>query len=508
MNNLSLCWDGIMKKTGYDRFNEKIGLSLVVVSVLYALSMYKYSGNTTISVIFFPILVMIFFCWTIFQISHVGDWHIMYFLITYILVQNIICISSSVIINHSMYILITLAKEAIVLVYIIYYLSKGKYNKTDIWGIIGMGLLLLYLIKGSKNTFMSNLSSFRQLYLPFIFYFLGRSMNLSHDRYKKIIKFFINAMTILCLFGLLEYILRDSGFWQNIGIREYTLYIKGIGSQTRGITSGVPNAFYSYDFYEIVGRAVNRMVSTVADAPIFGQLITFALFYVNTYSKELDMRRGEKISLSVLFLICLLLSVSKGGILIYGISCILSIVLVYKKRSVGFVIIPIFLLITIYIAFVMIRSGYASANHYQGFVANLASLPKYIFGRGIGMSGNLAYFSESAVDLDLGETESFWGGAIGQLGIFAFVIYVPFFRSVFQDFSQKGKIINEVSKNVSIVKCLLIGLIIAAALSTSVMSFVSCCMYFFAMGSICNKNYSIQQVPAKKNSCNIGLLVC
>ena len=236
----------------------------------------------------------------------------------FIFFQNIILVLISRNIDVMMYNIIVIIKELYIFLVILWSFIRKRQRKRSIDRIERICYLSLILLGGlfflhSSGELLGSLVSLRQLYIPFIFYIFGKSIDVSKVDMQKSIRFFIKMSVFGVLFGFVELSLDDS-FWRLIGIQAY-MTLKGFDMFLYDI---VPGAFYSYDFMPIIDR-IRRMASVFVDPVICGQILGFAVV-IAVFYKDLTFVKSKRLIYIALLGVGLILTIAKGGIVIAS-SC-------------------------------------------------------------------------------------------------------------------------------------------------------------------------------------------
>lgn len=403
----------------------------------------------------------------------------------FVFFQNIVLVLISQNISTTIYNIIIIVKEVYV-VLVILWSFRNKRSVDRIERICYFSLIILFVLflVHSKGGLMGSLVSLRQLYLPFVFYIFGKSINITKADMQKSILFFIKISVVCVLFGFFEMALGDR-FWALIGIKKYMAF-KGFD---RFIYAGefVPGSFYSYDFYPLIPR-LRRMASVFVDPVICGQILGIALVIVAFYKDLMSTKRKCAIC-SVLLGIGLILSLAKGGIVIAVISALMLIRKLWHKKIFSTLCIIAAVIFTAqYVGFGLSNDLSVSA-HINGLINGIDIVRDNVFGVGIGGFGNLGNIYSTG-DVEAGE--SFIGAALGQMGVFAIVIYISFYYL----FLKKLKKMAEYDSLSEILFWLNIGLLVTLFVNNTAMSFTNCYIFYILAAlnlKVVNKNSYISR---------------
>lgn len=392
-------------------------------------------------------------------------------LFVFVMFQNFILALISGQISKNVYNLIILTKElyvALVIVYALILRKRMSFTKFDAGCCLCILTLLVMIIVDSKGSTMSILSSFRQMYLPFMFYLMGRSLNLSYKGVRKVTNFFVRLSLTAVIFGLIEWITGDF-IWAHIGIADYYQY-KGYSRYVYGnrvLHAGV----YSFDLYPLV--VLRRMISFIIDPVILGQILSAALIII-MFDKNIIKPKARRYTYICFLCIGLLLTFTKGGILISGVAFVILVGKIWNNKFLSKLSFTVALLLGFLFIGFAIKNNQSTMNHIRGLIDGISVLRKNIFGVGIGGYGNLSdMYGETIVE---GSGESFVGTLVAQTGVIGIFMYGYFYLELFSGLKRKG---DELS---TIVLWLNAAMLVAAFFGNSVIGFMSCSIYYILAG--------------------------
>lgn len=428
------------------------------------------------------------------------------FLICICFFQNICLVCISRFIDEAVYTIITLLKEGYVILLFSKMLfkrrntSKSNRNrhltKDIIICLIFIFILICMMILSGKGDLRGQLSSLRQLYLPFFFYALGRISCLTNNELKDISKFYIKVCLIASGFGFLEYALGTS-FWIPIGIGRY-LELKGVGRYL--LSNGMPTSFYSYDLG--LGFRVRRMASVLVDPVIMGQLIAFALI-LSLFDDSLFKKKTNKRIAIVLLTVALLFCMAKGGIVIAVVSFCLLLKDVAKKKILSRILLAcMFITLGLYFGFA-IKSELSASNHYGGLISGIASLKNNPLGMGIGATGNLSLAEGLNRTLGKVGTESYIGSMIAQTGIMGICFNIYIFTIALSTKNFRTDISNDTIK---VTRILLLSLLLTSFFNYTAISFTSCFIYFIYSGVTKRSGIQMRRFRGNNHAGNTNIL--
>ncbi len=325
-------------------------------------------------------------------------------------------------------------------------------------------IIYFFLPIGSSNTF-SKLISLRQLLIIPIFYFLGRfSGNID---LKALHKSLLTIGLIIICFGFIEYFLLKDEFWINLNIYEY-MKQKGMEKWAFG-PGGIPGNFYTYDFINLIGEPLRRNVTLLVEPTLSGHFLSYFIVYTFLTGKFL---------LFLLFLISLILTLSKGGAFVSVLSFLIIISKSLNKSLRILLLINGFALMIIFIYISYIYSP-SMKNHVYGLINNFYLLFTNPVGYGLGSSGNFAKLYSEDIE---GAGESFFGALIGQTGFIGGILYLLIIIELLKIVNK-----NKINSYYDIAFAVSLSTMAAGFLSESAISFVGSGFIFFILGIVYSK---------------------
>lgn len=308
------------------------------------------------------------------------------------------------------------------LIFIVCFLFKFK--KSDFLGnryirlVFFIVLYTLILLLAYRTNFVSFIAGMRNILSPLCFVIFG--LITSKYLLKNDLFFLLIVLgTLVCLFGLYE-IMFNQGLWISLNISELW--------QKKGISVaswGLPSNFVSSEF--IFGRQIRRMSSTFADPVNLGAFL-FVYFMICWYKKYYG--------LSILALVSILLTVSKGAILGLLIFVFIKTVFLKHKEISLIVFASIVIFGMMFIAYSFNNSSGSLFAHLSGFTSGVRSLFTHPLGVGVGNVGVIANLNNTNVNPSI--AESGFGIIVGTLGWVGLTIYVVFYASLLMDIMHKS----------------------------------------------------------------------
>lgn len=390
------------------------------------------------------------------------------FIITYFVLQNFVLIVLSNKLGNTYTSYLLIYKELIVYAIILIYILKKnfvivKYNKILLLYVI---YLIANLIVSKQNT-MATLTSFRQLMIAPTLFLFGISLNINSISLKKSLKYLIFISIIVAFFGFIERFFISGQTWTNIGYYNY-LINKGFEKWASYGT----DPFVTYDLFKYTGQGVRRMASFFADGIALGHFIIIPMFYI--IFGNLLKNKMLKCILSILFFIVLILSISKGAYLVFGLS-LLFYNMFKNEGKIKKILILFIILISGAFFITNYKSLGNSATHISGLISAFQNLKP--LGYGIGSSGNLAnLFSDSSTG---DGAENYIGSLMSQTGLIGLILFVMFYVNMI-----KKVLDNNINKNkfTYIIISYSSALLIEAFVSESSITFIGSGLCFIFMG--------------------------
>lgn len=391
------------------------------------------------------------------------------------------------------YTVICLMKELLVyMTIVISFLRKRKIDKTEIYSIIAIIVLLGYII--IKMDFsMGVIASFRQLSIPFVFYIFGRSVKIKKGEFLELVRFFVALSIFAVLFGIVQIIIGPA-FFDALGMRYYMKVKYGFLQMNNGYY--MPNSMMSWDLYKYTGKAYLRMSSILVDPVVLSQVLALAFTLVTfDYCEDLMSKKRKRIC-SILLLSGVVLTLGKGGIIIAA----LAFVYFFGKRNKERKLLSYAVYLVIgFICIILIQnadSGESISSHWAGLVDNIQVMKEYPLGTGIGTAGNMASKYAESEEIE-NSGESFIGAVIGQMGIMGIVIYSIYIYGLV----VKYKRVKQYNKLYNIIFITTNCMWITSFLNNTAISFTNCFMYFVILGF---SDKAIQQYTAKDEALDNG----
>ncbi|MCR5332959.1 MAG: hypothetical protein K6E11_02955 [Bacilli bacterium] len=366
-----------------------------------------------------PILSIIVTYSVGFYLLFKSNFKFLIFFLCFIFVQNITLILCAEKFTETTNTIFTLSKEIMLYIFVI----KNMFVKRKGWNhqlhkvlSIAFLLLLTFSFFVSDAEFYSKVLAIRQLLLPFVCFYFGYYLDLSPRQKRSFFDLVITFGIIVCFFGLIEIFFLKDTIWVTLPIAKYQEN-KGVAFD---LYHGVPLNFYTWDYVELTGKIVRRLVSTFADPLTTGHFL-FICFAVTRFSNS----RHKKL-LSLLFFVVSLMTLSKGIYLSYIIYFIYYVFknIKFKTFKILFFILLGLALIAFPIVLLIANRFFPNSSlliHIDGFIKGVFG--SSFFGAGIGKAGVML---SAKTNIDRLTGESFIGVLTSQIGYIGFAIFALF----------------------------------------------------------------------------------
>lgn len=399
-------------------------------------------------------------------------------LLIYVVFQNI---SAMLLSAHGVFYgkLAILLKDFLLYFIVLLYLLSASIRRTrDTGGILFdrrnifdiliyayLFILTIYFLLpyGNSNFFIRGVS-FRQLLIMPMLYIVGRL--LSGIDLGDINKFIIGLGFFICVFSVIELLVLGDNFWKTIGMYDY-MNAKGFAPWTT--PDGVSGSFYTWDYMHFIKTGygtVRRMVGVHGDAMLTAQFLVYPSIVL--YSRLNFLSRPIGTIMFFVFAIIIMLTFSKGGVLMLFISIVTVLIFnnaILRKFRMLWLIAAVVGPIVI-AAFLSKYSASSIPAHFTGLASNLGNLIYKPFGYGIGALGNYAVLlADKSLESSVGAGESYLGTMIGQIGLFAALFFLMFTYLIYKKIGQ------EYNENRRILLSVLFALLCTTTLSESAITY-------------------------------------
>lgn len=398
-------------------------------------------------------------------------------LIVYIL-QNIALILLSDIINANITTYLITIKEQILFfttfISLIFY-KKLKVDKFFCVSVL-FGMVLIGSFFTSDATAMAKITSVRQLIIPFLAFYFGRSLFINDEReIKDIVLFFVKICIFIALFGFFERFILGDNFWTEIGTRQFAI---NKGQQMYYTEAGIMGSYYTYDLAAIFNKAIRRLVSITAEplstAHILSLGFIMLLFLRKSFSHKFFVVSSIIIGLGII------LGISKGAFLIVILSCIIYAMDNVKNKKYVYYVLSVFMILGIIIIGLNVGKNTSIGYHLDGFIDGIKNIS--ILGHGIGKSGlnGLIYGNTGTEVLT---AESTFGSILGQIGLVGMILFTVFFVLIIFELFANRKLFKQNYTMMTI--AVILSIFIECLLSESAISIIGTSFYFIFAGILC-----------------------
>ena len=357
-------------------------------------------------------LVVICLCIYLFYLPRLiikKDVKLLKILISAIVLQNFFCILASNFLGGIWIQIIIILKEIVMYGSIFYHIiiqNKCRIRKRLLVFLLVVIVCIPFMFIGNVDIY-TRFICFRQILTPIVLVLYGCTCRFKINELNDIIYFVVNLGILQSIFGICERFILGDSFWTMLHIEKYMVN-KGFAPWI--YNNGLPGNFYSADLYDLVG-SVRRMVGIMADPLLTGHFLAFCLIvllYTNIYKDRL-----KKNIAIFLLTIAVLLTLSKGAVLVIGIAFWYKVYRNNKAIALMGSIIPIGMVI-----YIISNNTFATvSSHLNGLTSSLDTL----LGGGMGTSGNLSHLFGGASSTS---GESYFGALLGQIGIIGFLTFV------------------------------------------------------------------------------------
>lgn len=399
----------------------------------------------------------------------------------FIVFQNFVLVLISGMIDESVYFLIVLTKEIYVVLLILFAMLKKKRTaRLDFGCCLCIFVLLVMSVSQLGGNRMSVLSSFRQLYLPFMFFLMGRSLNLSYKEVKKSEIFFVRLSVIVVIFGIFEWATGD-WFWSHTSIGNYYEY-KGFTQYVYGGRT-LHGGVYSFDFYPLF--VFRRMISFMVDPVILGQLLSVSVILA-MFDRDIIPKQKTRYVYSCFLAVGLLLTFTKSGIMVSAIAFVALTNKIWRKYLFSKMAFMVALASVVLFIVFSVNNNQSTLNHINGLLDGVSVFKNNIFGIGIGRYGNLTtLYGEAVVE---GSGESFIGSMVAQSGIIGIFLYGYFYYNIFRKLRRKDDNLS------TAVLWLNVALFATEFFNNTSISFTNCYIFFMLAGCCTSPSYSKEEI--------------
>jgi hypothetical protein len=304
------------------------------------------------------------------------------------------------------------------------------------------------------------INNIRQIVAPLLLLFIFTGIDIHNNQITvgKITRYLCLITIVVFMFGIFEQIFR---IWEKVDLTVF-FQMKNIPT-----ANGVPYMFYESMFQQ------ERMTSVLLDPISLGHFFATVAGYL-FYLK--DRNKIENLTL-LLSIAGVLLSVSKGSMLQFGLYAVL-----FNKKIP--LLLKIFSTVVLVIVLLAIISEFNLPTavifiHINGFINSIKSIS--LFGHGIGSAGNYSGMFSSNRSVNLGIGDTYIGSLIGQTGIFGTLFWLILACSI---------IYTSVSNNVSRVVAIkiFVAIFLVSVLSENTMNITSFLLPSIIIGLCVNTN--------------------
>ncbi len=385
-------------------------------------------------------------------------------LITVCFFQNIILVMISRALTSNEFTMIAIVKEMYVIAYILIRISKrGKIDKKAAFCIFSIAMIILYWLINGKGKIKGQLTSFRQLYLPFSFYLFGKVCSPKKEDYVDVMRYYVKVCIIAVCFGIFDLIL-GVRLWSILGLTQYA----EVKNNTEHILQGMYRSFYTYDFF---GLRLRRMASLLVDPVILGQLLAIG-FLVSAFCNGIYHRMYTKYIGTTMIFWGMMATLAKGGMIIGVFSACILLGRIAKKKGLSIFLVALGSIFFVIFINKSIREGLSGSQHINGLVTGFQSLLSNPFGQGIGSGGNMADSYGGYAYRSVAGDESYIGSLMVQMGIIGLALNIALWYKFFCEEKSKN-----IGRYIIVINTANMILFLTSFINYTAISFNSCFIY-------------------------------
>lgn len=421
-----------------------------------------------------------------------SDYKFLIFFICFIFLQNILLVLCANRFTPTTNTLYSLSKEIMLYAFCLKSLFVVKDRKYKLFILLIAALYILMSVLSffrSDAGFMAKVVSIRQLFLPFVCFFFGFFLQIDDKRKKRIFDLIVVLSIITAIIGFFDYFIFKDSIWSKL---PFATFQANKGAEF-DLYNNVPLNFYTWDFKDMFGVILRRLVSIQAD-PLTTAHFLFLGFVLTSFSNL----KHKKIIKWILFLAAML-TLSKGvyiSFLVYFALIILKR-LNYKQFR-NLFIIAVLVAIALFSTAVSIVAKLAPNSsimiHIRGLINGF--LNTSFFGYGVGKAGVMVSI-KTGIDRLTGE--SYIGVVLSQLGAVGLLLYIAFTICLIFRLYYFYKKYDE--KSLFIPICLLLAVFLESFFSESSIGLVATGLYFVLAGhsfATFNKKKKVYKVVTSK----------
>lgn len=407
------------------------------------------------------------------------------FFVCIILFQNMTAIVGAYRFNRVSTTLFLLMKEIMIYGCVSIGLIRMRKVGKGLLSMLFFGCLLGTSFLLSDAPFMSRFISLRELLLPFVCFGFGYVIQLSDKQFRGLVNFIVKSAMVVGLIGLMEKVFWGMKIWEILPLNQYNI---NKGTEFSFYRDVIPMNYVTFDFLQITGKTMERLVSIFADPLITGHYLFLAFLLADYYSKK-------NVFIKLFLIITSLLTLSKGIMLSFIIYGVFSVIKLFKysdmKKLMRWSCIVFSIGLVVFYRFMMAYApNSATIIHINGFIRGLSNLS--VLGSGLGKAGTITGATTGTAK-SLLAAESYIGILIIQVGLVGFAFFAYSWFEVFRVMFKTMKI-----KKNSIVASIcveLISVMIESLFSESAITIVGTGLTFILAGYV-YKNI-------KNNTCEV-----
>lgn len=411
---------------------------------------------------------LVIFNISIYYFSRKIDINSIYVLILIIMFQNLFLVIFSSVMPGSIMNMYIISKEVFVILMVIYafFRYKRNINILDLF-VAFLTIVILYSFITSDATIKAKLANARQIAIPIVLFYFGNQIRVKENHIKKILNFILKLGMFAFVIGLIQFFMGEKLF-DYINVTNFYIN-KGLSGW---LSNGkYPQSFVAWDLHQIFGVYIIRYISIFYEALTAGHIMALC-FVISIFNDFNDENKLKKVIRSILFLVGVILTFSKGAYLVVFIAILFKIYNLINSKKVFYILFSSSLVIICSLLFVLWDKVISIQMHAKGFINNILSA-KIFSGEGL---GNVGVYANIFSQNNESHGESLIGNISGQFGILIMVVYLLIILIMIY-----SNIVNKKEGNI-IPVILMISVLIEMFLSESSVAFLSTGLYFVISG--------------------------
>ncbi|MBE6055100.1 MAG: hypothetical protein E7212_14595 [Clostridium sartagoforme] len=393
----------------------------------------------------------------------------LYVLISIVMLQNLFLVVFSSVMPSSIMNMYILSKEVFVIIMVIYAFVRHKRNINVLDLLVAfLAIVILYSFVTSDANIKAKLANARQIIIPIVLFYFGYMIKVKDNYINDIYKFIIKLGMIAFIIGFIQFLIGEKLF-DYIDVTSFYAN-KGLAGW---ISNGkYPVSFVAWDLHQIFGAYIIRFLSVFYEALTAGHIMALC-FVISIFEDSIydgnNMKRGIY---SILFLLGVLLTFSKGAYLVVLVAILFKVYTLIKSKRAFYSLLSLSLVVICSLVFVLWDKVISIQMHAKGFINNILSA-RLFSGEGL---GNIGVYANAFAENNKSHGESLMGNLSGQFGIIIMIAYLLIIIIMI----YSNVISRKTSKIIPII--LVVSVLLEMFLSESSVAFLSTGLYFVISG--------------------------